>query len=586
MIAALLLLMATAAQAQVSFPVEMLDKEGTTQALQAAFGDAFSVRGGTTTGPVFMTTTTVYNLTVLGGCTGCGSGSATVNTSPPISGDGSSGNPISFTGGIPQGSVNLSTVTVALAGKADDSAVLHQGSSSESKSGPLNLTATGNTQASLTTSSGVIVSAGGALIGGTVEATKFKGDGSQLTGLATASRITGDANGVISGSAISVVATSATGVSFTVTAPQTNTSTVSFKASGFDVGTSSFVVAGGSATIAYGLTAGSVASSSNVVANTGMMMTGYLDVEGPVAGIRLYNSASDDYGYLDLHSGNGVVQLGGATQRGISLNYNNGTQAVRVCGGGTDCGGATAGFVGVGTASPDAKLTVSDGIKAASATLTATGSSQFSLVTSSGINVQAGPVVAGSFIGSGAGLTNLPTSLGNAGLASTNTFTGGNTFGGVGKTTETFQSVSSFTATSTVTFNGVTTFNTVIALSSAANFGGVNPIVGASGTGVLYFDSTLHVFMVSENGGTPKPIVDPPGNWTCTIRTGTCLTVNCTATASCSGTEKLLSSSCAPDSTSPSLKYYSTFSGQTVSCVEYSGVNDGGTRTAYANCCQ
>jgi hypothetical protein len=58
-----------------------------------------------------------------GTCAANGSGGTTVTTASPISGDGSTGNPVSLTGAVPTSFLNLSTITTALAAKADSSAL-------------------------------------------------------------------------------------------------------------------------------------------------------------------------------------------------------------------------------------------------------------------------------------------------------------------------------------------------------------------------------------------------------------------------------------------------------------------------------
>lgn len=111
----------------------------------------------------------------------------------------------------------------------------------------------------------------------------------------------------------------------------------------------------------------------------------------------------------------------------------------------------------------------------------------------------------------------------------------------------------------------------------------------AASSGVIYF-STHGVFMVSEAGGIPKPIVDPPGNWTCTIRTGSA-TANIStsmldSTATCSGAEKALGGGCRPGGTgSNSVVTISEPTGQGWKCSAIAASGTSMTMTAVANCC-
>ena len=115
-----------------------------------------------------------------------------------------------------------------------------------------------------------------------------------------------------------------------------------------------------------------------------------------------------------------------------------------------------------------------------------------------------------------------------------------------------------------------------------------------SGKGIIYF-STANVFMVRQNDGIDKPIVDPPGNWTCTIRssaesTAISNTLN-SISVSCSGSEKVISGGCylssgVPNGTTNVLQGAPSSQGWICTGVQ-SGTTAGTLKfKAYANCCQ
>lgn len=108
-------------------------------------------------------------------------------------------------------------------------------------------------------------------------------------------------------------------------------------------------------------------------------------------------------------------------------------------------------------------------------------------------------------------------------------------------------------------------------------------------TGKIYF-STSNVFMVSENGGIPKPIVDPPGNWTCTIRagaaTGNISTTGLSSTASCVGVEKVISGGCTAGGTlSAAVQVWGEPTGQGWKCSAIASSGTSMTIAAAASCC-
>lgn len=170
-------------------------------------------------------------------------------------------------------------------------------------------------------------------------------------------------------------------------------------------------------------------------------------------------------------------------------------------------------------------------------------------------------VTASAFYGDGSHLTGLSAG-GDVFLSHNNVMTGFNTF------------------TSSTSF-------TEVALSSGV-FAAVSAPVGISGKGVLYFDTSAQAFMVKENNGTAKPIVDPPGNWTCTLRNGSGTTINSTGASdsvSCSGSEKVLSGGCTVSSYgSTVLTPFGAPTNQGWSC-QGATVSGSVTLTSYANCC-
>lgn len=166
------------------------------------------------------------------------------------------------------------------------------------------------------------------------------------------------------------------------------------------------------------------------------------------------------------------------------------------------------------------------------------------------------------------------------------------------------------TSASISTITGDTTVNGRIVASNALTVNATSAPAGIAGKGVLYYDNTLNVFMVKENNGAPKPIVDPPGNWTCATRIGTsaCTSISgsesiqMAATATCAGNEKMFSyvwsfmpynqyAGCATisavDNSIPSLNGAS-MSGQSITIrATHSAVTSRYQMlTIYANCCQ
>ena len=88
--------------------------------------------------------------------------------------------------------------------------------------------------------------------------------------------------------------------------------------------------------------------------------------------------------------------------------------------------------------------------------------------------------------------------------------------------------------------------------------------------------------MVSQNGGAPVPLVDPPGTWNCTIRTVFASDAT-NVSVSCLGNEKVISAGCAfPNANYTSIiPLASVPTGQGWSCSQ-SGL---GQIQVYANCC-
>ena len=120
------------------------------------------------------------------------------------------------------------------------------------------------------------------------------------------------------------------------------------------------------------------------------------------------------------------------------------------------------------------------------------------------------------------------------------------------------------------------------------------PAVSASNQGKLVFDVADNVFKVSENGASFRPIVDPPGNWTCTIRISTTTGSSGDASTSvlCTGTEKALSGGCSLSGATTVLDSSwlinspSTTTSQGWSCQFQGDGTDTPQIKALANCCQ
>jgi len=129
-------------------------------------------------------------------------------------------------------------------------------------------------------------------------------------------------------------------------------------------------------------------------------------------------------------------------------------------------------------------------------------------------------------------------------LEDTQTFTGGNTFASTTTFLKQVTISTGLAVSGQVDFIGDLNISTVN-ITTEVIFSSSTPS-GITGKGVLYYDDTLGVFMVKENAGAAKPIVDPPGNWTCTIRNAQSLCVVTavnqvvTSTSTCVGNEKLL----------------------------------------------
>ena len=191
------------------------------------------------------------------------------------------------------------------------------------------------------------------------------------------------------------------------------------------------------------------------------------------------------------------------------------------------------------------------------------------------------------------------TASGGAGLAATQTFTGANTFQGS-------VTVSSFTAATATIQSALVSTATI---GTEAIFAAASAPAGVPGKGVLFYDTATNVFMVSENGASARPIVDPPGNWTCTIRSAVSACINIGASTvtgisvACSGNEKLFSwgwgtddrlstsNVCSSNSTPPIaplslVQNKITGQGVTLRIYHPGEVSKYTKFTVYANCCQ
>jgi hypothetical protein len=173
-----------------------------------------------------------------------------------------------------------------------------------------------------------------------------------------------------------------------------------FLGGALSVGGSSFTVAGGSATVAYSMTAtafyGDGTNLTNVVNNSGDTMTGQLTISGASETV----TGAVGIGAASLANGTLVVQSTSAVAANPVISGRNsaGTEMFRLQDDGTLSHGP-AGLVSTFTNTGDLRIpygfyagsaTFTSGVTASSGTFTATGGSQYSLTTSSGINMNAG----------------------------------------------------------------------------------------------------------------------------------------------------------------------------------------------------
>lgn len=236
----------------------------------------------------------------------------------------------------------------------------------------------------------------------------------------------------------------------------------------------------------------------------------------------------------------------------------------------------------------------------------ATGYYGIRVATATYLATAPGACSAGDFISAlaadGTKTCGTPSGSGDVVKAATQTFTGANTF------------------TNSVTISSLTATQSLIStttIGTEAIFNAASQPAGVSGKGVLYYDTSLNVFMVKENNGVAKPIVDPPGNWTCTIKTGTsCSPIGTTAghitlpSVACSGNEKMMAwtinitpfeagvtqlysnSSCTTGGSGlvTTLLYFPSFSGQGLGGGNGTAIGTVASRylklTGYVNCCQ
>lgn len=133
-----------------------------------------------------------------------------------------------------------------------------------------------------------------------------------------------------------------------------------------------------------------------------------------------------------------------------------------------------------------------------------------------------------------------------------------------------------------------------INIATAAIFGPVVTSVSSSGEGRIYYDPNQSALMGSENGSAPFKLSapDPPGSWTCTLRTATATCPDGLGTPSCAS---LLSNR--PTGQGWSCAFSGGISGRvaTASCVGNEKALAGGcvdpttnansTGTVFVNCC-
>lgn len=250
------------------------------------------------------------------------------------------------------------------------------------------------------------------------------------------------------------------------------------------------------------------------------------------------------------------------------------------------------GYVGIGNGSPSARMDVDgDAVIREALTLVSTGvilgqdTNGYSLRLSSGI-------ATGGCIqyGDGSQQCTASSSLSNAAsLIATQTFSGANTF----ESSTVFASGGRDIVLTTAAVGNLGALKIVgqtgsVQISTGMVFLGMQAPTSGANQGVLFFDSTKNAFFVSENGGAAKPIVDPPGNWACTVRSN-----SITATglfdlvASCSGNEKVMNGGCQfPVGGGAPTTYYCGVK-QTGQGWEYKGTYSGSSQTyiVFANCC-
>jgi hypothetical protein len=129
-----------------------------------------------------------------------------------------------------------------------------------------------------------------------------------------------------------------------------------------------------------------------------------------------------------------------------------------------------------------------------------------------------------------------------------------------------------------------------VQISTGVVFLGIPAPTSAANQGILYYDSTRNAFYVSQNGGAAVPIVDPPGNWTCTVRNGSFMgstTGLQDISAACSGNEKVFAGGCEVTVGNASSQTYCGLK-QSGQGWEFKVSFTGGVTTinVWANCCQ
>ncbi len=103
----------------------------------------------------------------------------------------------------------------------------------------------------------------------------------------------------------------------TVTGQETVVSTMTVQGNAFSVGTSSFVVSGGSTTVAYRLTAGNISATGNIISNSSVSASGLF---GATLAAPRINGPTTFFSSITIRSNPGIISFsGGASTAAISF---------------------------------------------------------------------------------------------------------------------------------------------------------------------------------------------------------------------------------------------------------------------------